>query len=451
MRLLGVTEEKLGKAMSVDGSLINKWKSGKRAIAPGYLDSMMDALARMLDEADEAVKKRAVSLVLSGQDTHSTRESIEEYLFNDSIPLYNFKDTQNKIFSYLFESIEEGAEYFFKYSAEEKGGTLRVYLSSADDLSSQMIEGIAAAERSNKKAEVILCAAGNGAGLFGLLDLTFGKGCTLNALSIAEEDKGFLISGGGAAVTYFRAPGGSFAYCEFFNGGVRAAYLEAVFAEKRRQARQIFSKALIEDGAGAFSKQTYEGTTYVISARPEFLLLGRETVKAILKDNNITGAAGESAADAYLSLKNIYIKMLDSGGVSAAFYPYEKEKREKSMRSGVLSAIVKKEIYLLGAQFDTAIGENSRALADYTGYAESRITEGVLPENFGCLVREYGAAIVWKHGGQSTRFFLAEDPLCSGVVCRSAQAVWSGLPTFSKPLRRMIQKHETARLSGNRV
>jgi transcriptional regulator with XRE-family HTH domain len=430
MKLIGMTEQKLGKALNVDSTLINKWKNGKRAIAPTYLKSLIDALADALKEAEDSVRKRAAAQLFQSMEEDGIRTSIERYLLNDSVPVCIIKDAQSRIYSYLFENLEEGAEQFFSEVGTGKGGIVRVFLSSADDLSPAVVEGIAGVGKSDKKLEAILCAAGNGSRFFELLNSTFRKGCSLRALNRTKEDKGFFVYEGGPALSYFRSPGGRLSYCEYFSGGVRAAYLEEVFAELKSESRLVFSKALFAECAAVFSEKFYSGRTYVISAVPELLLLTRDTIANILMENGVAGVAAEAAAGVYLSMKNIYLSLLDSGGVCAAFYPYEKEKRMKSIRSGILSAIAKKEIMIRGSLFDKATEENDALLKHHPAYSERRVTVGMLPD-LGCLVREYGPAVIWKHCGEGTRFYLAKDPLCSDIVCRAAKTVWNGLPSYA--------------------
>lgn len=332
MEKLRITEKSMGELISVDKSLINKWKNGKRQLLPDsqYIIDIAEACAEVFANLDKEEKNNFKREFPFPFEIEKARTYFLSFLKNNSITdrdLSEIADSASAVDSIVSgdqDSNEKSFSLFYKKIDNKRKGTLYCYLSGICNYASYEILEIiyniflGALARDNT-IEVIFDSFGKESELKPILHFSeffYNSRFKLYIKKNKNLQKAyqtfFLYNKDIALETNCMGGDNNIFYSEIFADKIRCGFTHARFEEELKDCFLYYDKMSQKTHRSVFSIfQEHTNKTspaYLYLGSPLFIEIPFELIKEALSYSKIGAENAEIIARRYMSMYQIMVK-----------------------------------------------------------------------------------------------------------------------------------------------
>lgn len=452
MKKLDITERYLGEMLSVDKSLVNKWKNDKRKfdIHSPYFGEVVGILANVLDTVDPHIKEEFLNSLPVNPIVKNSKEFFEWFFLTDEITddfLEKREVPENLKNSLIWsgcENIIKAYRAFFDRTKEQKDGVLRVYFSVFEKCEQDkeaveyMFEEFRKVASRNNTIEFIFESREDDLAirfLINFLSVNFLEGFRLYIKKKNDNPnilQNYMVFEKTAAIQINVIKDNKGQYVEIFTDSERCDFFFNRFKTDREGSNLLVKKIRAKNTVRMFAEtmkfSENKGMSYIYSHFPPFFFISEELVGGILDSNGVEGEEKRRIMIEYLMVKNSFLKDI-SYNIEREIYSMEGFDRlltDASFRREILWSISNKQINISNSQLSKIFLEWKAYILNNKNIEIKISPRPLLPVNisWGCYVKCYYFAMIWKDYEYVTNNLYTEDAYNSQLLYRTVDGLW---------------------------
>lgn len=449
MQKLRITEKKMGELISVDKSLVNKWKNGKRLLLPDspYIVDIADACAEVFEGFDREEKTNFKNEFPFPFDITKAKPYFLSFLKNNAITdrdLSEIADTETAVDSIVCGdtlSCKENYLIFIKKIENKRKGTLFCYLSGLCNYNCNnmliMLHDIfnEAIEKDNT-IEVIFESFGEDAELKPILhfaDFFYNRRFKLYVKRNKDPQKyyqSFFLYNKDIVLETNSIKGEDRFYSEIFADTVRCEFTHARFISELADCTLFFDKLSKKSHHSVFSlfqeHSTKTSPCCLYLGSPLFIEIPFELIKEALSYSRIGEETAEIIARRFMNVYQIIAKRTNSQKIYMMFSmeSFEKLFFEENYYIFLLSMFCNENITVPRKAYKRML----HAWADEISKRddiEIMLTPKDLTHNaISCYVKKYYFTTMWQNIAGAKEVLFTEDSYNTQLLYSVVKEEW---------------------------